>query len=151
MPRDEDNWPSNIPGFQTFQELQAVGLRHPDVADDATWLKCRERIEERLCRVIGIDHELSTTKQKRERIPRRVIIVALVERAGFRVDSVSGWNVLLRPVARARRRRRSESQSEMEPVNAVVNLGLRAVVALEARLPLRRRRGISLVLRATRS
>ena len=81
----------------------------------------------------------------------RDALVALVERAGFRVDSVSGWNVLLRPVARARRRRRSESQSEMEPVNAVVNLRLRAVVALEARLPLRRRRGISLVLRATRS
>jgi len=77
-------------------------------------------------------------------------LVGLVERAGFRVDEVSGWNVLLRPVARARRRRRVTSQSEMEPVNPAVNLALRATVGLEARLPVRRRRGISLVLRATR-
>lgn len=77
-------------------------------------------------------------------------LVDLVERAGFQVDEVFGWNVLLRPVARARRRRRVTSQSEMEPVNPLVNGVLRAIVAVEARLPLRRRRGISLVLRATR-
>lgn len=77
-------------------------------------------------------------------------LVALVEGAGFRVDEVYGWNVLLRPVARMRRRNRSESQSEMEPVNPVLNTALRATVALEAWLPVRRRRGISLVLRATR-
>lgn len=77
-------------------------------------------------------------------------LVDLVEHAGFRVDEVFGWNVILRPVARARRRRRVTSQSEMEPVNPVVNGVLRAIVAVEARLPLRRRRGISLVLRATR-
>ena len=80
----------------------------------------------------------------------RAELVSLVESAGFRVDSVSGWNVLLRPVARARRRSRSECASEMEPVNPAVNFALRATVALEARLPVRRRRGISLVLRATR-
>lgn len=77
-------------------------------------------------------------------------LVDVVERAGFRVDDVSSWNVLLRPVARARRRHRVTSQSEMEPVNPMVNLALRAVVGLEAKLPVRRRRGISLVLRATR-
>jgi SAM-dependent methyltransferase len=77
-------------------------------------------------------------------------LVGVVERAGFRVDDVSSWNVLLRPVARARRRHRVTSHSEMEPVNPVINFGLRAVVRLEARLPLRRRRGISLVVRATR-
>jgi len=77
-------------------------------------------------------------------------LVSVVETAGFRVDAVSGWNVLLRPVARARRRQRTECASEMEPVNPAVNLALRAIVGLEARLPVRRRRGISLVLRATR-
>jgi SAM-dependent methyltransferase len=77
-------------------------------------------------------------------------LVHLVEGAGFQVDEVWGWNVLLRPVARARRRRRTTSQSEMEPVNPVVNLVLRAIVAIEARLPVRDRRGISLALRATR-
>jgi len=79
--------------------------------------------------------------------------VSLVERAGFAVDDVLGWNVLLRPVASARRRRRrtwAASKSEMEPVNPLLNLGLRATVALESVLPVRRRRGISLVLRATR-
>lgn len=77
-------------------------------------------------------------------------LVGLVENAGFRVDDVSGWNVLLRPVARVRRKNRSTSQSEMEPVNPVVNFGLRTAVALESRLPVRKRRGISLVVRATR-
>jgi SAM-dependent methyltransferase len=77
-------------------------------------------------------------------------LVALVRSAGFRVDSVGGWNVLLRPVARLRRRHRITSQSEMEPVNTIFNLALRGVVWLESLLPLRRRRGISLVLRATR-
>ena len=78
-------------------------------------------------------------------------LVSLVQKAGFRVDSVGGWNVLLRPVARARRRRRVTSNSEMEPVNPTVNAVLRGIVGLESVLPLRRRRGISLVLRATRS
>ena len=77
-------------------------------------------------------------------------LAAVVREAGFTVEEVFGWNVLLRPVARIRRRRRSESQSEMEPVHPLVNAGLKAVLALEARLPVRRRRGISLVLRATR-
>lgn len=81
----------------------------------------------------------------------RDALVALVEKAGFRVDQVRSWNVLLRPVARARRRRRVTSQSEMEPVNPLVNGALRAVVAVESVLPLGRRRGISLVLRATRA
>lgn len=77
-------------------------------------------------------------------------LVALVRKAGFTVDDVYSWNVLLRPVARARRKKRTECASEMEPVNPLVNLGLRATVALESVLPVRRRRGISLVLRGTR-
>ena len=77
-------------------------------------------------------------------------LVGVVERAGFQVDDVSSWNVLLRPVARARRRHQVTSQSEMQPVHPMVNLALRAVVGLETRLPVRRWRGISLILRATR-
>jgi SAM-dependent methyltransferase len=80
-------------------------------------------------------------------------LVTLAQGAGFRVDDVFSWNVLLRPVASARRRRRrtwTASRSEMEPVNPVLNFALRVTVALEARLPVRRRRGISLVLRATK-
>jgi SAM-dependent methyltransferase len=77
-------------------------------------------------------------------------LVALVGGAGFRVDDVFSWNVLLRPVARARRKKRTECASEMEPVHPVVNAGLRAAVALETVLPVRRRRGISLVVHATK-
>jgi SAM-dependent methyltransferase len=80
-------------------------------------------------------------------------LVSLIEDAGFQVVDVFGWNVLLRPVARARRRKRrtwAVSKSEMDPVNPVLNLALRATVGLEALLPVRRRRGISLVVRATR-
>jgi SAM-dependent methyltransferase len=78
-------------------------------------------------------------------------LVRLVEDAGFTVEDVMGWNILLRPVARFRRRRRSgASESEMEAVHPVVNAVLRGVVRLESWLPLGRRRGISLVLRARR-
>jgi SAM-dependent methyltransferase len=78
-------------------------------------------------------------------------LVALVERAGFVVDDTMGWNVLLRPVAKARRRRRSEgSESEMEQVHPALNAGLSTVVRMESWLPVKGFRGISLLLRATR-
>jgi SAM-dependent methyltransferase len=96
-------------------------------------------------------HDIALSHRRRY---ERDGLVALVEGAGIRVDDVFGWNVLLRPVASARRRRRRRmwvaSKSEMEPVHPVVNLALRATIELEARLPVRRRRGISLVLRGTR-
>jgi SAM-dependent methyltransferase len=78
-------------------------------------------------------------------------LVGLVRGAGFVVDDVIGWNVLLRPVAKARRRRRSTgNESEMEEVHPVLNAGLRTVVRVESWLPVKRFRGISLVLRAHR-
>lgn len=78
-------------------------------------------------------------------------LVGLVRGAGFAVDDVIGWNVLLRPVAKARRRRRATGhESEMEAVQPVLNAGLRTVVRLESWLPVQRFRGISLVLRAHR-
>ena len=64
-------------------------------------------------------------------------------------DDTMGWNVLLRPVARTRRRTNT-SESEMAEINPLLNLALRAVVRVESWLPVKRRRGISLVLRATR-
>ena len=80
----------------------------------------------------------------------RVQLLDLVRRAGFVVDDTMGWNVLLRPVARARRRRSSESESEMEEVHPVLNAALRLVVRVESWLPVGRLRGISLVVRAHR-
>lgn len=83
-------------------------------------------------------------------------LVALVEDAGFVVQDVKSWNVLLRPVARLRRstsgHRHGEDSavSDMERVARPVNAGLRAVVALESLLPVGRFRGLSLVVRAYR-
>jgi SAM-dependent methyltransferase len=78
-------------------------------------------------------------------------LVGLVERAGFVVHDTMGWNVLLRPVAKARRRRRATgSESEMEEVQPVLNAGLRTVVRLESWLPVKGLPGISLMVRAYR-
>ncbi|PWN03635.1 class I SAM-dependent methyltransferase [Nocardioides silvaticus] len=73
-------------------------------------------------------------------------LAALVTGAGLVVEDLWSWNVLLRPVVRARRRRHSEAESEMEPVHPVLNAGLRSAVALERVLPLRRLPGVSLVV-----
>ena len=81
----------------------------------------------------------------------RAELVELLESVGFRVHDVASWNVLLRPVARARRSRpQSTSESEMQPVHPVVNAGLRAVVAVESTLPVGGLPGISLVARVVR-
>jgi SAM-dependent methyltransferase len=64
----------------------------------------------------------------------RAELVALVEGAGFGVTDTLGWNVLLRPVARAKRRTNT-SESEMAQINPVLNLALRTVVRVEAVLP----------------
>jgi SAM-dependent methyltransferase len=62
--------------------------------------------------------------------------------AGFEIQRMWSWNVLLRPLAALRRRK--STGSDLEDVPAVINAGLRAVVALERVLPLGRRRGVSL-------
>jgi SAM-dependent methyltransferase len=76
-------------------------------------------------------------------------LAQLMEKAGFEVRDIMSWNVLLRPVARARRRH-NESESEMDVVHPLVNAGLRAVVAAERLLPVRGLPGISIVARAVK-
>ena len=73
-------------------------------------------------------------------------LTSLVAGAGLVVDDVWSWNVLLRPVVQVRRRNKNVPESEMEAVHPVLNVGLRAAVGLEQVLPLKRRRGVSLVL-----
>lgn len=81
-------------------------------------------------------------------------LAAVMTGAGLDVVDIWSWNVLLRPVVRARRRKRrmtderSQAKSEMEPVHPVLNAGLRSAVALERVLPLRRLPGVSLVASA---
>ncbi|MEQ6901451.1 class I SAM-dependent methyltransferase [Nocardioides sp. YIM 152588] len=75
-------------------------------------------------------------------------LAALVRGAGLEIDDLWSWNVLLRPVVRARRRRRTAPESEMEKVSPALNAGLRAAVMAERVLPLRRLPGVSLVVTA---
>jgi SAM-dependent methyltransferase len=75
-------------------------------------------------------------------------LVRLIEGAGFRVDEVRSWNVLLRPVARWRRRR--STGSDLDDPGRLVNAGLRAVVVAERALPVGRWPGVSLLLTATK-
>lgn len=79
----------------------------------------------------------------------RAELTALMERVGLEVVDVRSWNVLLRPVVKARRRTNT-SESEMEEVHPVLNAGLRAAVAAERVLPLHRLPGVSLVVRAVK-
>lgn len=78
----------------------------------------------------------------------RAQLADLVTGAGLRIDDLWSWNVLLRPVVRARRRRRQAAESEMEPVAPALNVALRSAVAVERVLPLRRLPGVSLVVSA---
>jgi len=98
------------------------------------------------------DHDVALGHHRRY---DREELVRLVEGHGFAVTEAFGWNVLLRPVARMRRsrpaRRSGTGHSEMEQVSPVVNAALRSIVASEAFLPVRGRRGISLVVRAIRT
>lgn len=72
-------------------------------------------------------------------------LASLIRGAGLVIEDLSSWNVLLRPVVRARRRNKNAPESEMEAVHPVLNAGLRAAVGVERVLPVRRLPGVSLV------
>jgi SAM-dependent methyltransferase len=74
-------------------------------------------------------------------------LVAAVAGAGFAVETVRSWNVLLRPLVRLRRR--FSTGSDLSRLPAAINGLLRAVVVVERVLPgTRSRRGVSLLLTA---
>lgn len=72
----------------------------------------------------------------------------LLASAGFEIQDVRSWMVLLRPVVAIRRRARDGSDLDEPP--GWLNAALGAVVALERLLPLGRLPGVSLFLRARR-
>ncbi|NMO56900.1 methyltransferase domain-containing protein [Actinoplanes sp. TBRC 11911] len=76
----------------------------------------------------------------------RAELISLVAGSGLRIADVFSWNVLLRPIAAWRRRQ--STGSDLDRPAAVVNAGLRAIVAAERVLPVGRMPGVSLVLRA---
>lgn len=79
------------------------------------------------------------------RYTRNTLHDVLVE-GGFVLESMTSWNVLLRPVVWMRRRK--SSGSDLEELSPVVNLGLRAIVTVERYLPVKRLPGVTLFVRA---
>ncbi|WP_323099731.1 class I SAM-dependent methyltransferase [Intrasporangium sp. YIM S08009] len=86
---------------------------------------------------VAVDHVRRYTREG---------LVDLLDRGGFEVADVRSWNVLLRPVVAMRRR--TSSGSDLEDLNPVVNLGLRAIITAERYLPVGGLPGVSLLVRA---
>ena len=89
------------------------------------------------------DHDVAVDHVRRY---TRDTLREVLERNGFEVESMTSWNVLLRPVVALRRRK--AKGSDLETVHPVVNLGLRAVVTLERHLPVKAMPGVTLMVRA---
>lgn len=75
-------------------------------------------------------------------------LLALLEGAGFTVEAVRSWMVLLRPAVALRRR--ASSGSDLDDPPRWLNGALGAVVALERVLPVGRLPGVSLLVTARR-
>jgi SAM-dependent methyltransferase len=78
----------------------------------------------------------------------RAALLSLLKGAGFTVDGVRSWMVLLRPAVAVRRR--SSTGSDLDDPPAWLNAALGAVVAAERRLPLGGLPGVSLLVTARR-
>jgi SAM-dependent methyltransferase len=76
-------------------------------------------------------------------------LVGVMEKAGFDVQRVWSWNVLLRPVA-AWRRKNVTSGCDLDNLSPLVNAGLTSIVTLERYLPVKSLPGVSLMLLAHR-
>lgn len=76
----------------------------------------------------------------------RQTLTELAEKAGFSIDRIWSWNVLLRPVVAMRRK--STTGSDVVHLNPVVNAALGAVIKMERFLPVESLPGVSLMLRA---
>jgi SAM-dependent methyltransferase len=79
----------------------------------------------------------------------RETLTGVLARAGYRLDDLRSWNVLLRPMAAIHRKR--STGSDLAPVPAPLNVALSAVIRVEQWFPsLSGRRGVSLMATATR-
>jgi SAM-dependent methyltransferase len=78
----------------------------------------------------------------------REALVGVLTAAGLEIDRVWSWNVLLRPMVRARRRR--SAGSDLDETAPVLNAVLRAVVVAERWLPVGRLPGVTLMAVARR-
>jgi SAM-dependent methyltransferase len=78
----------------------------------------------------------------------RSTLSELLTGAGFQLDSMTSWNVLLRPVVAMRRK--SSSGSDLDEIPRVLNTALRGVITAERYLPVKRLPGVSLLVTARR-
>lgn len=78
----------------------------------------------------------------------RATLTDLLASAGFVLDDVRSWNVLLRPAVALRRR--SSSGSDLSEMPGWLNAALYGVVVVERYLPVGRLPGVSLLVRARR-
>jgi SAM-dependent methyltransferase len=78
----------------------------------------------------------------------RPTLTSLLVDSGFDIDSMTSWNVLLRPVVAMRRR--STTGSDLNELPRVVNAVLRGVITAERYLPVKRLPGVSLLVTARR-
>jgi SAM-dependent methyltransferase len=78
----------------------------------------------------------------------RATLSELLSGAGFVLDSMTSWNVLLRPVVAVRRR--FGTGSDLTELPRPVNWMLRAIITLERYLPVKRLPGVTLLARAHR-
>ena len=72
----------------------------------------------------------------------------LLAGAGFTIETMRSWNVLLRPVVAMRRR--TSTESDLAELPGWLNTALYATVAAERYLPVRSLPGVSLLVRASR-
>lgn len=79
----------------------------------------------------------------------RAGLTRVVEGAGFVIDALWSWNVLLRPVVALHRRRSTGSDID-EPPPALINACLSGILVAERHLPVKSLNGVSLILRAHR-
>jgi SAM-dependent methyltransferase len=73
-------------------------------------------------------------------------LAELIEKAGLTIEDMWSWNVLLRPVVAMRRK--SSAGSDLDDVSPIVNCVLTSIIVAERYLPVKSRRGVSLILRA---
>lgn len=73
----------------------------------------------------------------------------VLDREGLRLESMTSWNVLLRPVVALRRKK--STGSDLEDMNPIVNMGLKAIVAAERYLPVKSLPGVTLFAEVRRT
>ncbi len=78
----------------------------------------------------------------------RATLTELLIGAGFTLESLTSWNVLMRPLVSLRRR--FSSGSDLEEVPRWLNWALRMVITIERYLPVKRLPGVTLFATARR-